>query len=79
MWYLVFSHLAHDVPYIGVIHWIAGDGSHVPVEDVHQVPFLAVFQDQIKLVHLIIECMSSILIFCLCDVTIVRINGRDAG
>lgn len=48
-------HLAHDVPNVGVVHGVALDRSRVPVEDVHQVSLLAVFEHQIQLVDLTID------------------------
>lgn len=52
------EYLAHDVPHVGIIHWVALDRSCVTVEDVHEVPFLAVLEHQIQLVHLNVGCRA---------------------
>lgn len=45
-------YLAHDIPDVGIVHRVARDRSRVSVEDIHQVPLLAILQHQVQLVHL---------------------------
>lgn len=49
------EYLAHDVPHVGIVHRVALDRSCVTVQDVHQVPFLAVLKHQVQLVDLNID------------------------